>query len=404
MVYYRAMSLAAPRRTQRLAEADALAAVFGRRAAALDAEAAFPHANVDDLRAAGWPALVVPRDLGGDGAGLLDTVRLVERLAAGDGSTALAFAMHLQTVGAAAASRGWPAARFAAVCRDVVARGALVNACASEPELGSPSRGGLPRTVARRVGDGWRITGRKSFASLAPVLDYVIVPAALDGEPDTIGRFLVTRQPGVSVVETWDSMGMRSTGSHDLVLEEVAVPDTDLLYRQSAAAPDPYQPDANAWFTLVVSAVYLGVGQAALAAALRYANTRVPTALGRPIATVDAVQRRAGRADLALTAARALLHQVAGMWDRAPAQRRGRGADVVAAKIHVTNAAIDAAGEAMRIVGGAAVRRDLPLERHFRDVQAGLFHPPSDDQGLALLGRLALRRVADDDGATPPPG
>lgn len=387
------MPLSSAIRARRLAEADALAAAFAARAAELDAEAAFPHANIHDLRTAGWPALVVPRDLGGDGAGLLDTVRLIERLAAGDGSTALAFAMHLQTLGSAAASRSWPADRFAAVCHAVVARGALVNACASEPELGSPSRGGLPRTVARRDGDGWRITGRKSFASLAPVLEYVIVPAALEGEAETIGRFLVPRQPGMAVVETWDGMGMRATGSHDVTLDNVPVPGTDLLYRQSAAAPDPYQPDANAWFTLAVSAVYLGVGTAALTAALRYANDRVPTALGKPIATVDAVQRRAGRGDLALTAARALLHRVAGDWDRAPARRSGLGADVVAAKLYVTNAAIEAADEAMRLAGGAAMRRDLPLERHFRDVRAGLYHPPSDDQGLALLGRLALKRA-----------
>jgi alkylation response protein AidB-like acyl-CoA dehydrogenase len=377
-----------------LEQADELAARFAGRAAAHDRAGSFPLENIADLRAAGWAGLTVPQAYGGLGAGLLPTVRAVERLAMGDGSTALAFVMHLQTIGAAVHDGSWPPAVLAELCRQVVASGALVNACASEPELGSPSHGGLPRTVARRAGAGWSITGRKSFASLAPVLDYLIVPAALEGEEQVIGRFLVPRQPGVRVEENWDPLGMRATGSHDIVLEDVPVAAEALLFRQSAAAPDPNRATANAWFTLTVTAVYLGVAAAAQRAAARFARTRVPTSLGRPIATLDSVQRRLGRAELQLRAARALLHGVAGAWDGRPEARDDLGAEVVAAKVFVTNAAIEATDQAMRVVGGAAMRRDLPLERYFRDVRAGLFHPPSDDQALGQLGRLALERDA----------
>jgi len=396
------MPLAPPDLTRRLAQADDLAARFAARAAEHDRTGAFPHANIADLRAAGWPALPVPTAHGGAGAGLGDLVRLVERLAAGDGSTALAFTMHLQTIGSAADGRGWAEARFAEVCHAVVTSGALVNACASEPELGSPSRGGLPKTVARRSGSVWAITGRKTFASLAPVLDYLVIPAALEGEAGAIGRFLVPRGEGVRVVETWDAMGMRATGSHDVVLEDVNVHEDDLLYRQSAAAPDPHQSNANAWFTLTVTSVYLGVAAAAHDAALRYAHERVPTALGRPIATVEAIQRRLGRAELDLRVARAYLYQVADDWDRAAGdadRRSALGGDIVGAKLHATNAAIAVVEEAMRVAGGAAMRRGWALERCYRDVRAGIYHPPSDDQGLALLGRLALRAVGAAGGA-----
>lgn len=378
-----------------VAVADGLVGCFRARAADHDRDASFPHENIDDLRAAGWPGLAVPRPFGGQGAGLLETVTAHEHLARGDGSTALAVAMHAQTLGTEANSRRWPAEAFEAVCRRAVEDGALINSCATEPELGSPSRGGLPKSTAVRVDDGWRIDGRKTFASLSPVLEWVIIPAAIEGEAETIGRFLVPRAAGWSIVENWDPLGMRATGSHDIVLEDVTVPESALLYRESAAAPDPHRATANAWFTLVVAGVYLGVAAAGQEAAMRYAHSRVPTALGQALSTLEAVQRRLGQAELDLRAARAMLYTVAGRWDDHPDARPDLGSDVVAAKLFVSNRSVAVVEQAMRVVGGAAMRRDLPLERHFRDVRAALYHPPSDDQGLALLGRIALDRVVD---------
>jgi len=84
-----------------------------------------------------------------------------ERLARGDGSVALGLTMHLASIGLLAETRAWPPALLANVCREVVEEGALINAAASAPELGSPSRGGLPSTTALRVDSGWRLRGRK---------------------------------------------------------------------------------------------------------------------------------------------------------------------------------------------------------------------------------------------------
>ncbi len=375
--------------------AESLVERFRTRAAKHDLEASFPHANIEELRAAGWPSLTVPREFGGQGAGLLETIQAHETLARGDGSTSLAIAMHSQTLGTESASRRWPAAMFEDVCRRVVTEGALINSCATEPDLGSPSRGGLPKTTAVPEGSGWRIDGRKTFASLSPVLEWVIIPAALEGEAETIGRFLVPRDAGWNIVENWDPMGMRATGSHDIVLDDVSVPDSALLFRESAAAPDPHRATANAWFTLVVAGVYLGVAAAGQEAAIHFALDRVPTALGRPLSTLEAVQRRLGQAELDLRAARAMLYAVAGEWDERPDTRGDLGSDIVAAKLFVSNSAVAIVEEAMRAVGGSAMRRDLPLERHFRDVRAALYHPPSDDQGLALLGRIALDRFGE---------
>jgi alkylation response protein AidB-like acyl-CoA dehydrogenase len=152
---------------------------------------------------------------------------VVERLARGDGATALVFDMHVQVLGSLAESRPWPEERFAAFCRQIAQQGGLINSCATEPELGSPSRGGLPATHAHATNDGWRISGHKTFSSGSPVLTHVLIPAVLDNAPEgTVGVFLLPMdRPGLRVDETWDVMGMRTTGSHDLLLEDVpAVP------------------------------------------------------------------------------------------------------------------------------------------------------------------------------------
>ncbi|MEO8083519.1 MAG: acyl-CoA dehydrogenase family protein [Ardenticatenales bacterium] len=391
-----------------LSAAPALAAALAERfapgAAAHDRAGTFAVDHVRALQAIGWPRLAVPTALGGLGAGLALCVDVHRTLAAGDGSTALAVAMHAQTIGAAAAGGHWAGDAFERLCADVVARGTWVNACASEPDLGSPSRGGLPKTAAVRDGDGWRIDGRKSFASLAPALDAFIVPAAIAGADleEGIGRFLVPRGAGVRIEPTWDPLGMRGTGSDDLVIERAHVADDALLYRQSAGAPDPNQANANTWFTLLSSAVYLGVADGALRFAARFAGERVPTALGRPLATLEGVQRRLGEAELARRTAGTVLMTVARAWDEAQADadaRRALGDDVVAAKVLVTNQARAVVDACMRVVGGSAMGRALPLERMWRDVQAGLFHPPSDDAAHGLLGRRALIAAGVDPNA-----
>ncbi|MCS6870564.1 MAG: acyl-CoA dehydrogenase family protein [Anaerolineae bacterium] len=383
-----------PTREQILALAADLAQTFAARAAQHDAAGTFPHENFADLRAYGYPLLSVPVRYGGWGASLYEAVLAQEQLAMGDGSTALAIGMHVQTVGAAAESRPWANDQFARLCAEIVKRGALVNSCATEPELGSPSHGGAPRTTAQRRGDRWIISGHKTFASLAPELDYFIITATFTADDGTLqaGRFLVERQAAIRIVPTWDSLGMRCTGSHDLYLEGAEAPLEALLSAAPISRADLSKPNINAWFTLIVSAVYLGIAAAAQQTALRYAQERTPTALGKPIAILESIQRRLGEGELALKTARAMLYHTAMCWDNAPEARSALTDQLIACKLTVTNAAIQVVNHAIRAVGGASMTRDLPLERYFRDVQAGLFHPPSDENGLLMLGKLALAR------------
>ncbi len=386
------------RQAEFVARARGLVPRLSARAAEHDAAGSFPFTNIEDVRRAQLPRLVVPVDYGGWGANLLETIRVVETLALGDGSTALAVTMHLQTLGYVAEAHSWPAAIFAQLCRAAVERGALVNYLGTEPELGSPSRGGQPQTTAQPVpaddprGPGWLLNGRKSFASLSPALDYLIVLATCADGSGQVANFVATPGPGVEIVETWDSLGMRATGSHDVLLHDVFVP-AEMMIPAAAVGPTG-KPKTNAWFPLTVSAVYLGVAAAALTCTAHYAHTRVPTALGKPIATLETIQHRLGQAEFLLHQARAQLYYTAELWDRYAERRDDLGPAIMAAKVTVTNNAVAIVDHCMRAAGGASMSKTLPLERYYRDVRGGLSHPVHDDQAYILLGQQALARHA----------
>ena len=376
------------------------------RAAQHDRDGTFPHENFADIRRVGLPALVVPQEFGGWGANLLESTLTMETLAQGDGSTALSFVMHVQvlggtadTVAGAAADQergGWPQPLFAQVCRDAVEQGALINSVATEPNLGSPSRGGLPETTAEPVRENgttaWLINGLKTFASLSPEMDYFIIPAALQDGSGHVARFVIPAGPHFEIIETWDAFGMRATGSHDLKIVNARVTEEQMIGRGAPSPRTTGKAPANAWFICTVGAVYLGVAQAALDFAADFALTRVPTALGKPIAELESIQRRLGQAELLLLQAKTLLYSTARDWDQLDSQRDELAPAVIATKFTVTNNAIEAVDHAVRVVGGAAMSRSMPLERYLRDVRPGLFHPLNDDQALTIFGKNALKR------------
>ncbi len=392
------MDIALTPRQHRIADlAATLGDRFAQRAAAHDRDGSFPFENYADLHESGYLRLVVPAEYGGDGADLLSIVIAQERLARGDGATAMAVDMTLHLIGRLAELHSWPEPIFATICRSVVEDGALINAAASEPGLGSPSRGGLPATTATPTAGGWSINGHKQFVSMAPALRYFLTSVALPPGPDapqgaTANAIVRAGTPGLRLDDTWsDALSLRTSGSYDVLLENVFVPDEWLVDRQPVGVPPPQgQPAQTAWFGLTIAAVYLGIGQGAGAAICAYARERTPSALGRPIATLPNIQRRVGEMQATLEAARAVLYQTTRAWVEQPERRGALAPAIVLAKYLCTNAAIAATDQALRIAGGFGLTRTLPLERYFRDARAGLTHPPQDDAALELIGRAAL--------------
>ncbi len=379
-------------RTERQAEfmalADKLAVRAAERAAVYDRENTFPFETFRELQQSGYLALTVPQELGGCGANVLEVALAQERLARGDGSVALAATMHLGHVGMLAQTRAWPDALFERLCREIVTEGALINAAASEPDLGSPSRGGLPSTTATRTATGWRLNGRKSWTSLAPALRYFTVMAAVhvEGQQPYRANFLVPAgTPGLQIEESWDNLSMRATASHDLILADVELPDDALLPEAGARIPS----DPRGW-GLVTGAVYTGIAFAARDFAVHYARERRPNGLPGPIAELQTVQHRVAEIELLLLQSRSVLYSTAEAWLAHPDQQDKLAWQLAAAKYLATNNAIKVTDLALRVVGSAGLARSLPLERYFRDVRAGLGNPPMDDVALTTIGRAAL--------------
>lgn len=394
-----------PQQHELIALASDLARQFARRADEHDRTGSFPYENYTALHQSGYLRLPVPHAYGGMHASLLDIVIAQEHLAHGDGATAMAVDMTLQVLGRLRETQQWSPELFARVCRAVVDEGALINAAATEPEMGSPSHGGLPATTATPTSGGWLINGHKQFISLAPVLRYFIVSVRLPESSSMphggSANALVERMPGqelpgLTMVDTWSSnLGLRASGSYDIYLKDVFVPDAMLVDRKPASPPDQ-PPTASksvvnmAWFALTLSAVYLGIGQAACTTVSQYARERTPSALGRPIASLPNIQRRIGSIQVQLDAARTLLYQTAWAWSEQPDQRSQLAPRIAAAKYTATNAAVVATDQALRVAGGFGLQRSLPLERYLRDVRAGVTHPPNDDAALELVGRAML--------------
>jgi alkylation response protein AidB-like acyl-CoA dehydrogenase len=365
--------------------AQQLAADFATRADEADKVGSLPPEDVAALRQSGYLALTVPREFDGPELSLHDCVATHIELAKGSPSTALVAAMGLHIIGHQREARTWNEPVFARLCRAAV-EGGLINSAASEPQLGSPSRGGLSATTAVSTDDGWLLNGHKTWTTGGRHLTHILVRANVDGENGTI--LVEGNRPGLRWQDSWqDALSLRASDSHDLYLENVLVPHENLVERSGKSA------GPNLWFPMLMASVYLGAALAARDRVIRFALERVPTALGKPIATLPKIQRQIGEIDMRLQAARALLLEVAEAWTEDESQRESLFARVAAAKVMVTKTAVTATDSALQIAGGSSITGDLPLGRYFRDVRAGSMQPPSGDTAYELIGRAAIEAV-----------
>ena len=377
-------------RTNFLAVAQALAADFAGRANEADRVGRLPAEDVAALKESGYLSLTVPQRFGGLELPMRACLEAQLEVALGSASTAIVAGMPIHIFGAARECNPWSEEAFERLGRATV-NGALVNSVASEPALGSPSRGGLPDTnaVPTPDGEGWLINGLKTWTTGGKHITHMLVKLRIEDDPAVI----LVRQdtPGVAWIETWsDSLSLRASDSHDVRFNNVVVPVDHLLQRGRSKTAQP----PNGWFPMIMSSVYLGAALAARNAVIKFALERVPTSLGKPIATLPKIQRQIGEIDLALQAAKALLFEVADRWDSDTGTRQKAYPGVVAAKYQIIEAAAFATDQALRVAGGTSITKTLPLERHFRDVRAGSMQPPSGDTALEIIGRNAIDQQA----------
>lgn len=359
---------------------------FKQRAAAHDYTGQYPYENYQLLRAINLPALTIPKQYGGGGISLCEMLELQAEIAKVDASTALSIGWHLGISKSLGESGAWDESLYAELAEAVVTEGALINNAASEPATGSPTRGGKPETVALKTKSGWRISGRKTFTTLAPVLDYFAVSASIE-ESDKVGSFLIKRTlPGVSIEETWDSIAMSASGSHDLILDGVEVRPEDLAQYLTPGKKAP-----QGWL-LHIPTVYFGIATAAYEEALTFATHYAPNSISSgTIAQFPAVQQKVGQMRLLLLEMESFLFNTAKEWDRSTDQERyALGELLSAVKVSTVNKAIMVVDLAMRLVGARSLSRSNPLQRYYRDVRAGLHNPPMEDMVITQLAKRAL--------------
>nr|WKF59261.1 Putative acyl-CoA dehydrogenase YdbM [Paraburkholderia busanensis] len=366
-----------------------LTAEFSASAAHHDRSAEFPHANLARLHAYDLLSLTVPASLGGGGASLPQALKVIRAVARGEPSTALVLVMQYLFQQRLQSNPHWPAELRERVARDAVQHGALINSLRVEPELGSPARGGLPSTVATRSGDGWLIDGSKLYSTGSPGLTWLAVWARSGETPPRVGVWLVPRgAPGVRVGSEWNHLGMRATGSHELIFDKVFVPADHAVDVHPVTAPNAGLDAAGlAWMSVLLSAIYDGVAHAARDWFAQWAATRRPGSLGAPLASLPAFQQTLGRIDALLFSNRVLLdasaHAQHVSLDEAPL-----------VKYTVTNQAIEAVQLAVEATGNPGLTRDNPLERHYRDVLCARIHTPQNDSVLQGAGRAGFAAFA----------
>src|SRR5918996_1647364 len=372
-----------PRQREIVALAGRLADEFAERTAEHDRDASFPFENYERMREEGYLGLTVPEELGGMGAGLYELILAQERLAAGDGSTALAVNMHVSPIGQLASL--WRASgdeRLADVLRRA-ADGRLVYASMSA-EPGDPILMSST-TTARPVNGGYRVTGKKIFGTESAVCTEFSTRALVD-DPERGQTVIFFRLPrdveGMTVKETWDVMGMRATQSDDFVLEE------DVFHRYPANHFDGTMlKTVWGWAMPTFGAVYLGIGAGALAFARELA-------LKMKKAHNPQVQHLFAEMEVLLETARAVLHRHAqemetgALYSDLPVQEGM--AKAVLTKYVATNNACGIVDKALHVVGGAGYFKRLPLERMYRDVRAGPIMPYNNLEAHDLFGRTAL--------------
>ena len=359
-----------------------LGPLFAERAATATDEDRFVADNFASLKEAGLVEAGVPAELGGGGASVDELAETLRILARHCGSTALAFSMHTHQV--AIPAWRWRVQKVAAVeplLKRIAAERIILLSSGGSDWLGGSGK-------AEKVDGGYRITARKVFSSGSPAGDLMMTGAILEseGEPPQVLHFgIPMNSPAVKVQDNWRTLGMRSTGSNDVVIDGHVVPEAAVSVKRKAGEWHPlFHIIATIAFPLVYS-VYLGVAESARDIAIGLAKKKKPD---------QHLIQLAGRMDTELAAARlARESMLAAVRLDAPSAETIN--QVMMGRQLVERHAIAAVELGMQLAGGAGFFRATGLERRFRDIQAARYHPLQSSAQAEYAGAMALGLPVD---------
>lgn len=363
-----------------LARADRLAETIAAQAAAHDADDSFAADAYAQLKAEGFFKALVPVEFGGGGAEVAEICQVIRRLGAACGSTALAFAMHSHLVAVAAWRWRKQGAPTEGLLKRVAAEDLVLVSSGGSDWLASGGQ-------AVKVEGGFAITARKAFSSGCLAGDLLVTSAVWqnpeegpEGGPTVLHFAVPLKAQGVEIVETWRTLGMRGTGSHDVVLSQVFVPEAAISGRRPSGPWHPlFHIIAMIAFALIYSA-YLGVAESARAQALAITGRKAPDPHLAEL--IGSMENAFAGAEMA--------------WERMvdTAETGVPGPETtnraMICRTLLAQGAIAAVERAMEAVGGLSFYRDTGLERAFRDIQGARFHPLQDAPQRRYSGRVAL--------------
>ncbi|MHA6668698.1 acyl-CoA dehydrogenase family protein [Homoserinimonas sp. A447] len=365
------------------------------RASGYDRDNEFPTEDLRALAAAGYLAALVPTELGGAGLSLLEVTREQARLAAAAPATALAVNMHLIWTGIAKALRDRGDNSLDYVLTEA-ASGEVFGFGISEP--GNDLVLFDSATDARRQPDGgYAFTGTKIFTSLSPVwtrLGVFGLDAADAEHPQLVHAFLDRAAPGVTILDDWDTLGMRATQSNTTRLDgAIASPERVFGFRDPGPSADPLVFAIFANFEILLSSVYTGIAQRALQLAVENASGRRSRKTGLTGAQNPDTRWKVADAAIALDGLVPQLETIARDVDDVVDHGTQWFRKLTGLKLRATENARFVVDQAIRVSGGSSYFTASELGRLYRDVLAGGFHPSNEDSvhqtvATALLGPL----------------
>ena len=371
-------TMTAPNKTDFVATAAALGADFATRAAKHDSEDSFVAENYAAMREAKLFSAPVPEELGGGGASYAEHAAIIRAIARGDGSTALAYSMHSHLLQGLI----WRHTHGA-----VPPAEPLLRRIAKE-ELVLVSSGGsdwLDGSGTLTKSDGtYSFNARKIFGSGGPAGDLLLTTGVYD-DPEkgpTVLHFGVNlHDPGVKILDNWRTMGMRGTGSNDILIENVTVQDAAVSVRRPKGKWHPFFDVITPLIFGLICSAYLGVAETAREIAV----AQVQKKRDEPI-----VQSTVGEMDTQLLVAQDALAAIINVVSKGYTPNVALSSDIYKRKTTLSLAVTRAVYLAMEVVGGGSFYRSLQLERCFRDVQGIRFHPYHERRQYQFSGRVAM--------------
>ena len=362
----------------------------GQRAPAYDRDNKFFTDDFEELKNAGFLKLNVPKEFGGQGMSLAETGLELRRLAYRAPATALAVNMHLYWIGIAADLR-----RFGDPSLEWMLKegGSGEIFAVGHAEIGNDLPGLLSTTNAQRMDGGYTFTGRKMFGSLTPVWTRFGTHGMDTSDPTApkvVHDVLPKGTPNVEIKQTWDTLGMRATASEDTILNGAFVPDKYIARVLPAGTLDAFLGALFANALVGMANVYYGIALRARDLAVETTKKKTSLAVTRSMAYHPEFQHSAAEMMIEIESMGPHIDQIADDWTNGVDHGHEWGAKIVAMKYHIVESAKRVVDIAMDMSGGAGMYKTNELERLYRDVRAGGFHPANSALVHELVGKTTL--------------